>query len=489
MAQIILSSRYIKNPKKVNAGKLVKYMGTREGVEKLSKGIESKPATKKQQELINTITNRYPETKDYLEYKDYDKSKTKSSATEFIDAVVERNADRAEQLKSLVSYMAQRPSVEKIGRHGLFSATDDEINLDEVADRVSNHDGIVWTHVISLTREDAERLGYNNAEAWKNLVRRNEIEIANAHKISQDDIEWYGAFHNTTHHPHIHLLVYSKSGQGYLTAKAIKDMKSSFANDIFRNERYKLFKEQTAIRNELKDEFNSYLNQIKNGDIVLSDRMLKLVNNLKTQLNNYKGKKVYGYLPNKMKRTVDQIQWCLLLDNEDLYFLYHSWNDINNKKLSTYYDSKNNYVYIINNKEFRSVKNAIIKAIDEMDITDSAEQSSNVTNVINDLTRLLANMLSLSAEKKMKSLNSQSIDQKQMQMILDKKQARGQRDGVSKNDKKEVDESKSQTASQNLEALFELGAMMIRKAVSHNNDYDTDYESNYEEEQGFDLTM
>ena len=148
--------------------------------------------------------------------------------------------------------------------------------------------------------------------------------------------------------------------------------------------------------------------------------MLKLVNNLKTQLNNYKGKKVYGYLPNKMKRTVDQIQWCLLLDNEDLYFLYHSWNDINNKKLSTYYDSKNNYVYIINNKEFRSVKNAIIKAIDEMDITDSAEQSSNVTNVINDLTRLLANMLSLSAEKKIKNLNSQAIDQKQMQMILDK---------------------------------------------------------------------
>ena len=124
-----------------------------------------------------------------------------------------------------------------------------------------------------------------------------------------------------------------------------------------------------------------------------------------------------------------------------------------------------------------------------MDITDSAEQSSNVTNVINDLTRLLANMLSLSAEKKMKSLNSQSIDQKQMQMILDKKQARGQRDGVSKNDKKEVDESKSQTASQNFEALFKLGAMMIRKAISHNNDYDTDYESNYEEEQGFDLTM
>ena len=112
-----------------------------------------------------------------------------------------------------------------------------------------------------------------------------------------------------------------------------------------------------------------------------------------------------------------------------------------------------------------------------------------ITIVINDLTRLLANMLSLSAEKKMKSLNSQSIDQKQMQMILDKKQARGQRDGVSKNDKKEVDESKSQNASQNLEALFELGAMMIRKAVSHNNDYDTDYESNYEEEQGFDLTM
>ena len=173
--------------------------------------------------------------------KSYLENKTKVNATEFLNEFLERNADRIDGVKKLVSYYAERPGVEKLGKHGLFSQTDEKINLDEVADEVSNHNGIVWTHVISLKREDAERLGYNNANAWKSLVRRNVLEIAKAHKIEPSDLQWYGAFHNTTHHPHIHLLVYSKSGQGYFTNNGIESMRSSFGNDIFRNEQYKLF--------------------------------------------------------------------------------------------------------------------------------------------------------------------------------------------------------------------------------------------------------
>lgn len=294
MAKIIFTSRYFKNPKRSNVGKLVKYMGTREGVEKLPDGIDNSPATRKQQTLINSITKNYPESKNYLEYKDFENHSTKSNATEFIDTFIERNADRAEELKALVSYIAERPSVEKLGKHGLFSQTDDKIDLDSVAEEISNHKGIVWTHVISLKREDAERLGYNNADKWKKQVRKNMIEIAKAHNIQPSDLQWYAAFHNTTHHPHIHLLVYSKSGQGYLTNKGIESMRSAFGNNIFRNEQYKLFKQQTEYREELKDSFDELLEEvIDDCDYIFepSPQLFNLILELRKQLDNCKGKK------------------------------------------------------------------------------------------------------------------------------------------------------------------------------------------------------
>lgn len=236
--------------------------------------------------------------------KSYLENKTKSNATEFLNEFLERNADRIDGVRKLVSYYAERPGVEKLGKHGLFSQIDEKINLDKVADEVSNHNGIVWTHVISLKREDAERLGYNNANAWKSLVRRNVIEIAKAHKIEPSDLQWYGAFHNTTHHPHIHLLVYSKSRQGYLTNKGIESMRSVFGNDIFRNEQYKLFEMQTNIRDDLKREANNYLENLVakvSNNFVASDKLTNLFKQLIDQLENCKGKKVYGYLTKSTK--------------------------------------------------------------------------------------------------------------------------------------------------------------------------------------------
>lgn len=165
MPKIIFTSRYVKNPARANAGKLVKYMGTREGVEKLPNGFDHRPATKKQKELIATCITAIPESFDYPERKYYSEKMTKGAATEFIDAIIERNADRVDHIKKLVSYMGERPGVERLGKHGLFSQTDDKINLDAVAEQVSRHEGILWTHVVSLRREDAERLGYNNAHS------------------------------------------------------------------------------------------------------------------------------------------------------------------------------------------------------------------------------------------------------------------------------------------------------------------------------------
>lgn len=431
MAKIIFTSRYFKNPKRSNVGKLVKYMGTREGVEKLPNGIDNSPATKKQQTLINSITKNYPESKKYLEYKDYENNSTKSNATEFIDTFIERNADRAEELKTLVSYIAERPSVEKLGKHGLFSQTDDKINLDEVAEEISNHNGIVWTHVISLKREDAERLGYNNADKWKKQVRKNMIEIAKAHNIQLSDLQWYAAFHNTTHHPHIHLLVYSKSGQGYLTNKGIESMRSAFGNDIFRNEQYKLFKQQTEYREELKDSFDELLEEVLDDCNYIfepSPQLFNLILELRKQLDNCKGKKVYGYLPKKTKDIVNEILKELMKD-ENLSALYNKWNEINNEKLSLYYDNKSKSIPIEDNKEFRSIKNKIIQAVLNMNCNIPYARWNYTDNgmILSSVVSILADMFNTSARKRFTNLNNQ-IDKKQLSKEQEKRLAHGLKD-------------------------------------------------------------
>lgn len=431
MAKIIFTSRYFKNPKHSNVGKLVKYMGTREGVEKLPNGIDNNPATKKQQTLINSITKNYPESKKYLEYKDFENNSTKSNATEFIDTFIERNADRAEELKALVSYIAERPSVEKLGKHGLFSQTDDKIDLDSVAKEVSNHKGIVWTHVISLKREDAERLGYNNADKWKKQVRKNMIEIAKAHNIQPSDLQWYAAFHNKTHHPHIHLLVYSKSRQGYLTNKGIESMRSAFGNDIFRNEQYKLFKQQTEYREELKESFDELLEEVLDDCNYIfepSPQLFNLILELRKQLDNCKGKKVYGYLPKKTKDIVNEILKELMKD-ENLSKLYDKWNEINNEKLSLYYDNKNKSIPIEDNKEFRSIKNKIIQAVLNMNCNIPYAKWNYTDNgmILSSIVSLLAEMFNLSAKKRFTNLNNQ-IDRKQLSKEQEKRLAHGLKD-------------------------------------------------------------
>lgn len=428
MPKIIFTSRYIKNPASSNAGKLIKYMGTREGVEKLPNGIDNSPATKKQNDLICTALKTIPESWDYPEMKSYLENKTKSNATEFLNEFLERNADRICDIKKLVSYYAERPGVEKIGRHGLFSQTDNKINLDEVADEVSNHNGIVWTHVVSLKREDAERLGYNNANTWKSLVRRNALEIANAHKIEPSDLQWYAAFHNTTHHPHIHLLVYSKSGQGYLTNKGIESMRSTFGNDIFRNEQYKLFEMQTEIRDELKNEAKNMIDDLLakiNSDVNVSDKILELFKTLVKQLDNYTGKKVYGYLPKAIKETVNSIVSELAKD-KNISELYSKWNDINREKLSLYYDKEEPDIPLEENKEFRSIKNNILKSVNLLSKATPTNEidKTTVQHSVSSITLALAKLIANSCKRKRDKLFSQ-VDSKLKSKLEEKKLAHG----------------------------------------------------------------
>ena len=427
MPKIIFTSRYIKNPARANAGKLVKYMGTREGVEKLPDGFDHRPATKKQIALICDLIKAYPPAWNYPEFVDFRQEQSRDMATEFIDAFIERNADRIDGIKKLVSYMGERPGVERLGKHGLFSQTDDKINLDAVAEQISRHEGILWTHVISLHREDAERLGYNNAHAWKALVRRNALQIAEAHKIEPSQMKWYAAFHNKTHHPHIHLMVYSKDvKQGYLTNKGIEEMRRLFANDIFRNEMYHAFTLETQMRDEVRAEAKRRINELLESVKTLqnaSEQMQQLYAKLIDQLRDYTGRKMYGYLPRNMKQTVDAIVAELAKD-ERIAELYAEWNKANREKLSVYYEKPKPDIQLEDNKEFRDIKNAVLRSAVLILQRQQQDQPISVTASVGRLILQLAKAIAASCQNRQIKLDTQ-IDSKLKSRIEWKKQAHG----------------------------------------------------------------
>ena len=402
-------------------------MGTREGVEKLPDGFDHRPATKKQIALICDLIKAYPPAWNYPEFVDFRQEQSRDMATEFIDAFIERNADRIDGIKKLVSYMGERPGVERLGKHGLFSQTDDKINLDAVAEQISRHEGILWTHVISLHREDAERLGYNNAHAWKALVRRNALQIAEAHKIEPSQMKWYAAFHNKTHHPHIHLMVYSKDvKQGYLTNKGIEEMRRLFANDIFRNEMYHAFTLETQMRDEVRAEAKRRINELLESVKTLqnaSEQMQQLYAKLIDQLRDYTGRKMYGYLPRNMKQTVDAIVAELAKD-ERIAELYAEWNKANREKLSVYYEKPKPDIQLEDNKEFRDIKNAVLRSAVLILQRQQQDQPISVTASVGRLILQLAKAIAASCQNRQIKLDTQ-IDSKLKSRIEWKKQAHG----------------------------------------------------------------
>ena len=424
MAKIFFTCNYYKTPARANTGRLLRYIGTRESVEKLPTGIDHSPSTVRQQRLITDIIKSFPHSKEYVEYENYNNSSTKSNATNFINAVIEH--DDVRRLDKLVSYIAERPGVEKIGTHGLFTQTDDKIDLDEVAEEVNSHKGVVFTHILSLRREDAERLGYNNAQAWKDLVRRNVAEIAEAHNISLSNLKWYAGFHNKDHHPHIHLVVYSKDGkQGWITKKTIQDMRRLFANDIFRNEQYKLFQMETQQRDLVKEKVKDL---IEDTFVVYpaSWELQNLFEILRQQLKNHSGKKVYGYLPKEIKETVNKIVAEFAKD-EDVAELYAEWNKINREKLSLYYEKKESDIPLEDNKEFRSLKNDIIRAAVQMDnylVNSGYSTEQKVSFLLTNVFRAFLKLFQNNYDRHAKRLGRQ-VDRKLRSKIAQKKAALG----------------------------------------------------------------
>ena len=325
--------------------------------------------TENQKQLLNDLLLDFPEAKRYLEYEDYTANPTVENASELISTIIERNADVIGNRQNFVGYMAMRPGVQKRGSHGLFNEKDEPIILDRVANEIANHKGNVWSHVISLRREDAIRLGYDNSEAWRQLVMRHISDIAKNQKISLCNLKWYAAFHDTTHHPHIHLLVYSENTkEGFLTNEGINKIRSAFANDIFHDDLQSIYQEQTLSRDELKavskTEFESVVRKIQQSDFE-NPQLENLIRKLYSQLQNVKGKKVYGYLPQEVKETVNSI-FSELANDDNIRQLYEKWCSLESLKYKSYTQKEKELPPLVDNKVFQPVRNMIIRTVLDM---------------------------------------------------------------------------------------------------------------------------
>lgn len=363
MARFILKWRYIRSGSPKHNQNLVKYIATREGVEKCDESWKHQPSTQEQHRLIKELIEDFPDAVQSFEYQDYIATQTKSTASEFINRTIEENVDLIGKKENYVGYIAMRPRVEKQGAHGLFTQNDEVINLSEVAKTVAEHEGAVWTTILSLRREDAEKLGYDNAKAWRDMLRGQANKLAKAMGIPLLDLRWYAAFHNEGSHPHLHLISYSVGKEPYMTEQGLLHFKSDFSREIFKHDLYHIYQDQTAHRDELRrtgrEKMADIVKQINNG--AYDNEIVKmLLRKLVQELDQFKGKMVYGYMPKKAKNLIDGIIDELARD-ERIAELYNLWYEQKENVVRTYQDTMPQRIPLSQNKEFKTIKNAVIQ--------------------------------------------------------------------------------------------------------------------------------
>lgn len=378
MARLILHSPYYKPSRSKAFAGYVSYIATRSGVQMPENTKRHKPATQKQRELVAELIRTIPPSKDFFEYADYVQKPTIKNASEFIGRVMDTYPEAVQDRKDYVQYVATRPGVQKTAQHGLFTDYGVPVVLDQVAKEVGSHAGNVWTHIISLRREDAERLQFNNVKAWQNLLCAQRNEIARHMKIKPENFRWYAAFHNQTHHPHVHMIAYSVDPkEPYLTKKGIQEIKSSLAAEIFKADLYSLYRRQTQYRDRLKQDAEQIIDDaiLHFYTAAANPAMEMLLGKLAEKLKNTSGKKVYGYLPPDTKALVDTLIDEIASD-KGIQKLYDLWYEQKFEILRTYTDEMPNKVPLSENKEFRSLKNIVIREALTLDRQEEAAEIS-----------------------------------------------------------------------------------------------------------------
>ena len=366
MPRIIFKCPYLKGGAKSasHLNNYVRYMATREGAQHLAPDLARCPVTEPQKQLVERLLRDFPLSRGLFEYEDYVAAPTQGNASEFITRALEDNADQISKRENYVDYIASRPRAQRRGSHALFTDTDDPLVLSQIADAVAHHPGNIWLPIISLRREDAARLGYDDAAQWRELLTGFAPEMAEAMKIPVEQFRWYAAFHDEAHHPHLHMVCFSADGKsGYLNTDGIEKIKADLAKEIFRQELHELFSQQTMRRNALTQDARELLQQIteqmQNGTLE-NPKIERLMASLSDQLKTVKGKKQYGYLKAPLKSVVDEIVDELQKDAR-ISQAYGLWYELRDEVLRTYRKDLPKRLPLSRQKEFRQIHNLVIQ--------------------------------------------------------------------------------------------------------------------------------
>ena len=361
MARLIVKSPYIKCGAGQSAGGYLKYIATRERVEIIP---DDRPPTQKQTQLIAKLVKDFPDAKELMEYADYTAHPTKATASALITLALESNWDRVQGMEGYAKYIALRPRAERLGEHGLFG-DNTAVDLAAVADELDHYTGNVWTHIISLHREDAARLGYDHADAWRTLLRTHRNDIAAAMKIPPEDFRWYAAFHDEGNHPHVHMMAWStKPNQAYLSKDGIRQIKSTLTNQIFRQELLHVYEQKSKSRDDLVAEARKAMLELAKAMqemTCIHPEAEQMIWDLSRQLGQVGGRKTYGYLPKPMKKLVDEIvDQMVRLPTVDQ--CYQTWWELQCQVEDYYSEGKKRMrPPLSQQKEFRQIKNAVIR--------------------------------------------------------------------------------------------------------------------------------
>ena len=375
MARLIQKTGFISRK---SAGGYMKYIATREGVEVLTgKG----PVTEKQTEMVTKLLKDFPDMRDSFEYEDYKQAPTLHTASALISAALDSHMQNLQSENGYLKYIATRPGAEKHGAHGLFGR-EENTNLTAAMHDLTAHDGNVWTIIYSLHREDAERLGYNNAAAWRKLLVSQQNKFAEAFHIPASALHWYAAYHDADTHPHIHMMIWTDQ-ETVLKRDAVVKLRSAMTNSIFQAELENLYirkdiayKDVTEAARTVMHDLANRMEFISEPPASIQEKLLELALELRT----VSGKKQYGYLKKPLKDKVDEIV-DELEKLPEVAAYYSVWNGLRDTLEGYYKNRPRQHNPLSQQKEFRAIKNAIIQEAErlrqQMEQTQTASEQKS----------------------------------------------------------------------------------------------------------------
>ena len=398
MARLIQKTGFISRK---SAGGYMKYIATREGVEVLTgKG----PTTEKQKELVAKLLKDFPDMRDSFEYEDYKQAPTLHTASALISAALDSHMQNLQSENGYLCYIATRPGAEKHGAHGLFGR-EENTNLTAAMHDLTAHDGNVWTIIYSLHREDAERLGYNNAAAWRKLLISQQNKFSEAFHIPASALHWYAAYHDADTHPHIHMMIWTDQ-ETVLKRDAVVKLRSAMTNSIFQAELENLYIQKDAAYRDVSEAARAVMHELVDRMESASEpppSIQQKLLELALELRTVSGKKQYGYLKKPLKDKVDSIV-DELEKLPEVAVYYSVWNGLRDTLEGYYKNRPRQHNPLSHQKEFRAIKNAIIQeaerlrqqmeqvqATSEQETSQEEEPSSKETSTDTSTNPTLAN--------------------------------------------------------------------------------------------------